>query len=106
MRFIDNRALEGGDTALDVRKILDSAIGKGKASLTLKNKDIVRLTEMDVREKDKIAILLFRRSDPEAATPIFEDDKTRALRKSDKKPRPAQSRSSRATLTARKSRSI
>ena len=79
MRFID-------DAALDVREILENAIKKGKASLVLKNKDVVRLTAVDVRERDKIAVMLFRRSDPEAATPIFEDEKTRALRKSDKKP--------------------
>lgn len=79
MRFID-------PDALDIREILEAAIKKNKANIVLKGRDIVRLTTMDVREKDGIAVLLFRRSDPEAATPIFEDEATRRLRKSDKKP--------------------
>src|SRR5260370_6564737 len=79
MSFLDNKKLH-------VREVLENAIKKNRASLVLKNKDVVRLTAMDVRPKDDIAILLFRRSDPEAATPIFEDERTRKLRKSDKKP--------------------
>ena len=79
MRFIDEKAV-------DVRETLESAIKKGRASIVLKGRDVVRLTQMNVREEDGIAILLFRRSDPEAATPIFEDEATRLLRKSDKKP--------------------
>jgi hypothetical protein len=82
MSFIDAKYL-------DVREILEEAIKKNKASLVLKNNDVVRLTTMDVRPKDKIAVLLFRRSDPEAATPIFEDESTRKLRKSDKRPNEA-----------------
>jgi hypothetical protein len=71
---------------LDVQSVLQTAIKAGKADLVLKSKDIVRLTTLDLRLKAKLAILLFRRSDPDAATPIFENEKTRALRRSDKKP--------------------
>ena len=77
------------DKKISAREVLDDAIKKNRASLTLARRDVVRLTTLDVREKDNIAVLLFRRSDPEAATPIFENEKTRALRKSDKKPNEA-----------------
>jgi hypothetical protein len=75
-----------GDGRLDVENVLRTAITRYKASLILRNRDVVRLTTMDVRPKDDIAILLFRRSDPDAANPIFENEKTRKLRPSDKRP--------------------
>jgi hypothetical protein len=75
-----------GDTRLDVENVLQTAISRNRASLVLRNRDVVRLTKMDVRPKNDIAILLFRRSDPDAANPIFENEKTRKLRPSDKKP--------------------
>lgn len=52
--------------------------------MVLRNKDVVRLTALDVRPADNLAILLFRRSDPDATPPIFESLKTRKLRPSDK----------------------
>jgi hypothetical protein len=70
---------------ISVANVLQKAMTAGKASFVLAKKDVVRLTALDIREKDQIAVLLFRRSDPEAATPIFEDENTRQLRKSDKK---------------------
>lgn len=75
-----------GDGKLDVENVLQTAIKGNKASLVLRNKDTVRLTMMDVRPKADLAILLFRRSDPDAANPIFENEKTRKLRPADKKP--------------------
>lgn len=71
---------------LDVEWVLAEALKRNRASLVLRNKDVVRLTTLEVRPKTKLAILLFRRSDPEAATPIFEDGRTRKLPKSDKGP--------------------
>jgi hypothetical protein len=73
------------DKKLDVHNVLQEAIKKNKANLVLRNKDIVRLTTMEVHAKEKIAALIFRRSDPAAATPIFENEKTRKLRPADKK---------------------
>lgn len=71
---------------IDVREILENAIRNKANFINLKKKDVVRLTKLDVREKDGIAILLFRRSDPDALTPIFEDETSRTLRKSDRRP--------------------
>jgi hypothetical protein len=71
---------------LDVEDVLQSAITESRAHLVLSNNDIVRLTTLDVRPRQNIAIFLFRRSDPDAATPIFEHSKTRRLRQSDKGP--------------------
>jgi hypothetical protein len=71
---------------IDVEDVLKSAMDKGKASLVLRNDDVVRLTALDVRSKSNLAILLFRRSDPDAATPIFENATTKKLRRSDKGP--------------------
>lgn len=73
------------DDTLDVRDILERAINAGKANLVLRASDVVRLTALEVRDKEKMAVLLFRRSDPAAATPFFEHETTRKLRKSDKK---------------------
>jgi hypothetical protein len=75
-----------GDGRLDVENVLQTAIARNRASLVLRNRDVVRLTAMSVRPKDDVAVLLFRRSDPDAANPIFENEKTRKLRPSDKKP--------------------
>lgn len=77
------------DKILDICDILQTAIKTNKATLVLRNKDIVRLTKLEIRDEEKIAILLFRRSDPDAATPIFENENTRSLRPSDKKPNEA-----------------
>lgn len=77
--------LRSGDGKLDVENVLQTAITKNKASLVLRNKDVVRLTTMEVRQKQNVAVLLFRRSDPAAPKPIFENEKTRRLRPSDKR---------------------
>ena len=73
-------------TDLDVIDVLKKAIAAGKADLVIRAGDTVRLTKVDVREADNIAVLLFRRSDPAATTPIFEHPKTKRLRRSDKQP--------------------
>jgi len=75
--------LEPGDT-LDVAHILRQAIDANKAEMVLSTSDVVRLTDLEIRKKDGLAVLLFRRSDPMAAVPIFEHSRTRQLRKSDK----------------------
>lgn len=77
------------DGVLDVCDVLQTAINTNNATLVLRNKDIVRLTKLEIRTEEKIAVLLFRRSDPDAATPIFENGTTRQLRPSDKKPNEA-----------------
>jgi hypothetical protein len=74
------------DRRLDVENVLQTAIRRNAANLVLRNRDVVRLTEMRVRPGDNVAILLFRRSDPDASNPIFENERTRALRPSDKRP--------------------
>jgi hypothetical protein len=68
------------DDEMDVRTLIDDAIKKDKAKLELSHDDEVRLTMLDVRKKDNIAIFLFRRSDPQAATQVLEHRKTRKLR--------------------------
>jgi hypothetical protein len=70
---------------LDVADILEQAIKAGKAVLQLKKNDAIRLTKLEMPPGEEIAILLFRRSDPDAATPIFEHRKTKKLRPADKK---------------------
>src|SRR5262249_13496796 len=80
--------ISGGKT-LDVRSVLVTAIKANKAELVLKSQDVVRLTVLDVRPKQKIAVFLFRRSNPDAPAPVFEHIKTRKLRKSDKGPEEA-----------------
>lgn len=66
---------------LNVEDILRKGIAAGRANFVLRNQDIVRLTAMDVRPRDKLAVLLFRRSDPNAAAPVFEHRKKGTLRK-------------------------
>jgi hypothetical protein len=70
---------------IDVENVLTNAVAEGTAVFPLRNNDVISLTKIDVREADKLAILLFRRSDPDAATPVFENTKTKRLRLSDKK---------------------
>ena len=72
------------DNSLDLVDALNSAIKANRAEIILSQSDVVRLTKLDVREQEGLAALLFRRSDPNAAVPIFEHAKTRKLRKSDK----------------------
>ncbi len=70
---------------LDVEDALKAAMDADKASLVLRNQDVVRLTALQVRPRDHMAVLLFRRADPAAAAPVFENQRTRKLRKSDKR---------------------
>jgi hypothetical protein len=77
------------DDELDVIDVLRTAIDRNRAEYVLKGNDVVRLTKVDVRTRQNIVVLLFRRSDPEAATPIFEHQQTKRLRASDKQPNEA-----------------
>jgi hypothetical protein len=68
------------DDTLDIFSALQAAMAKGRAEIKLRRgdrNDIVRLTETELRRTKRIAILLFRRSDPDAVTPIYEHSKTR-----------------------------
>jgi hypothetical protein len=69
---------------VDVETVLSAAIDADTAQMTLQNRDVVRLTKMDVRPQDDIAVLLFRRTDPDASTPIVENLSTHVLRLLDK----------------------
>lgn len=69
---------------LDVADIVQSAIDKGTAQLILKQNDAITITKLDL-SRSKIGVMLFRRSDPDAATPIFEHRKTKKLRPADKR---------------------
>jgi hypothetical protein len=73
-----------GNDTLDVENALHGAIADGTAQTILQNHDVVRLTRMDVRADDNIVVLLFRRTDPDASTPIVENLDTRTLRPLDK----------------------
>jgi hypothetical protein len=77
---------QSDDKFADVETVLKAAMKNGKGGFDLKVKDRVELTHLEVRAKDDLAILLFRRSDPNASTPIFENRTTKKLRPSDKKP--------------------
>lgn len=68
----------------DVEHALQDAITAGRARLVLRNQDVVALTRVEVRPRTGLAVLLFRRSDPNAATPIFEHQRTRRIRRADK----------------------
>jgi len=70
--------------APDVEHALRDAMEAGRAQLVLRNQDVVALTAIDVRPAQRVAVLLFRRSDPNAATPIFEHQPTRRIRRADK----------------------
>jgi hypothetical protein len=73
-----------GDNKLDVESILQRAVAKNRADLVVKKQDVVRLIKLDVRLKQNLAVFLFRRSDPDAANPIFENINTRRLRSANK----------------------
>lgn len=77
--------LRSADDRLDVETLFRAAMKADKAKIILKSKDVVRLTDIDVREDQKMIVFLFRRSDPDAATPIWEEQKSRKLRPADKK---------------------
>lgn len=69
---------------LDVADLLETAIANSKASVVVKQNDVITLTRLDLRPAQKLAVLLFRRSDPAAPTPIFEHQRTKKLRPADK----------------------
>jgi hypothetical protein len=68
------------DDRLDVESVLRTALANDTARMTLQNRDVVRLTSLDVRPRDNLAILLFRRTDPDASTPFVENLPTKRLR--------------------------
>ncbi len=81
------------DHELDILTVLQRAVETGAASLTLRNRDVLRLTKIDSRVDFGVIACLFRRSDPDATVPFFEDLPTGILRKADKKPQEAVSAS-------------
>jgi len=74
----------GDGKTLDIEDILTQRVAAGKAKIVIRKDDVAQITKIDVRPQDKIAVLLFRRSDPAAATPVFEHRKTGALRRAHK----------------------
>ena len=72
-------------TKVDAANIIENAIADSLAVLPLENNDAISITALDVRDKDHLAILLFRRSDPDASTPVFEHMKTKKIRLADKR---------------------
>jgi hypothetical protein len=85
-RPLRNRGLAlpliSADDTLDALTVLQEAVDAGNADVTLRNEDVVSLTI--VRSDEDMAVLLFRRSDPDAATPTFENRRTRRIRLADK----------------------
>jgi hypothetical protein len=73
------------EDGLDVVSALRNSIGTEDAQLQIKGRDFVELTRVEVREQEGVCVLLFRRSDLDAATPIFEDVDTRLLRRPDRR---------------------
>ncbi len=71
---------------LDVIDVIETAVKNQTAIATIKKNDAVMITAIDVRPRDEMAVLLFRRSDPDATPPVFENRKTRKLRAVDKGP--------------------
>lgn len=65
---------------VDVQTVLQKAIKNDGATFDVRVDDQIRLTKLDVREKDNIAVFLFRRSDPAAGAQVLENRKTRKLR--------------------------
>lgn len=72
------------DDEIDVEDIVNRAIKDDRAKYVLKNKDVVRITKFDVRRDVGIGTFLFRRSDPDATTPMWEDQVTKKIRDADK----------------------
>jgi hypothetical protein len=74
---------------LDVLTLLQEAIEDGQATYVLQNKDQIRLTKAELVPGLALVACLFRRSDPDAAPPFFEDLPTGTIRKADKQPEEA-----------------
>jgi hypothetical protein len=85
-RLLRNRGLAlpliSADDTLDALTVLQEAVDAGNSDMALRNEDVVSLT-MVTSDAD-MAVLLFRRSDPDAATPTFENRRTRRIRLADK----------------------
>ncbi len=64
---------------MDVLSVLQEAIDDKSAAYDVKANDTVRITALDVRPDEDVAILLIRRRDEEAATQVFEHGTTGAL---------------------------
>lgn len=77
------------DDTQDVSSILLDAIEKGIASYEVKQNDTVRITGLDIRPADDMAIILIRRRDEDAATQVFENGNTGDLWKPDVEPEQA-----------------
>jgi hypothetical protein len=73
------------DLELDVIDALKSAQKAGTANLIVLKSDTVELMKIDVRQSSGVAILLFRRRDPDASSQIFEHQQTKALRSPERK---------------------
>jgi hypothetical protein len=72
------------DDRADVVTVLTRAMKADTAKFELKNKDVIRLTKLDLLEDIEVAALLFRRTDADASTQMYEHQKTRKLRRADK----------------------
>lgn len=77
-------SLISDDGTVDVLSVLQDALKADQATFVINKHDVVRLTAIEHLPKQEMVVLLFRRSDPDLAAPVFENRKTRALRLSDK----------------------
>ena len=78
------KLLSDNPKEIDLEDIINRAIADDRAKLVLKNKDVVRITKLEIRRDLGLAVMLFRRSDPDASTPMWEDQTTRAIREADR----------------------
>ena len=69
---------------IDVLSELQKSIGTDSSEINIRNGDKIRLTHVEISEENGCAVLLFRRRDPTAADPVFEHQKTLALRTANK----------------------
>lgn len=72
---------QSGNKTQDVANVLKKAIAANAAAFEVKANDVVRITKLDIRPKDGIAVLLVRRRDEEASPQVFEHGATGKLRK-------------------------
>ncbi len=77
---------------LDALSILQDAVDAGTATIIIEDEDVVTLTDVKLTDEEDLVTLLFRRSDPAAPAPVFEDRRSRkkSLRPSDKQPHEAE----------------
>jgi hypothetical protein len=69
---------------MDIVTVVRQAIGQPTGELETRGNDVIRVAAVEIYPRRKMAALLFRRSDPNAGTPIFEHTVTKKLRRSDK----------------------